>query len=225
MIWFTITIDGSGGTAAYSRSMPAANYHLKVFGDAAAGAGTVHLDFAAETSIECDGAGTLQYTYDSGYLPLGEYVIDVQGERKTIELLSERPPTTTQAPTLTPSPTPPPARTFSLVANEIDYTLSKDLMGGFAPYALEPIRTLSTAGCTLILGGPDAPDGVGDVTGRYLDAAEEEAVRKKGSREFFKKNDIFIVAGSDRLMTQAAFSERFIEVAANLISCVEESIV
>jgi hypothetical protein len=65
------------------------------------------------------------------------------------------------------------------------------------------------------MGGPDAPEGVGDIVREVLSDSEEEALREKGAKKVFIKSNIWapeqkiiIVAGSDRENTKDAFDEQ-----------------
>ena len=223
-IWFTMTVQASNGVASYSTSLISGRKTLKVFGNALSGASVVKLRFTAQTPVKCDNLGSLLFTFDSRYLPLGAYTITVGGERQTIQLLGSRPVTPTPTPSLTPtpSPTPPPKTWVVLVANDVDYGLSRDLVVKLIPYGIGVVRSSSPESCALILGGPDAYNGVGVVVRGFLTSSEVDLIRVDGSKVFLRKGRTFIVAGSDRDMTYTAFKERFVEVAANLVSCGDE---
>jgi len=212
LIWFTLESDAVEGVASFTRSVPGGRYTLKVFGDALGSATTVELSFKASTTISCRSDGSFTYTYDSSYLPVGVYTVEVAGEEMMVELSRPESPTTT---------TLPQPEHVTLVANDIDYSLSEELIGRLGDYGLTLVRTMSPGSCALILGGPDAYEGVGMVVRGYLDDEEQELVREHGSRMLFKKGGVLIVAGSDREMTHRAFEERFAEVAANLLACLE----
>jgi hypothetical protein len=185
------------------------------------GASVVKLDFTAATDIECDGGGNLVFTYDSDYLPLGSYTLQTGGDSETIELLAEGSgsgSSSTSTPPPTPTPTPVPSSDVRLIANEIDYVLSADLLAKLKLYNVFVMNSSAPQQCTLILGGPDAM-ATGDVVKSYLSFGEQDLVRQEGSKEIFKKDSVLIVAGSDRFKTHEAFEDGFMEVVANLISC------
>jgi len=92
LIWISITREGKDGTASYSRNMGKGDYRIKLSGNAIDGAENVKLNFKAESSVECSQEGDFEYTYDSAYLPAGDYTIKVGGETEKSELLSEEPP-------------------------------------------------------------------------------------------------------------------------------------
>jgi hypothetical protein len=219
LIWITITVQGSNGVASYGSSIISGKRRLKVFGNALAGASTVKLDFTAKTDVLCDGAGNLLFTYDSQYLPTGLYTIKVGGDERLIELYSEK-PSSTGGGAGTPTPTPVPGDAFYLVANEVDFDLSRDLIDDLEQYHLVAVSTSTPQSCTLVLGGPDALFGTGEIVRSYLSMEEQERVRRAGSKEFFAKPRLLVVAGSDRAKTHEAFGERFMEVVAHLVSCV-----
>jgi len=111
-----------------------------------------------------------------------------------------------------------------LLANSIDYALAGDFISylenkgtyvkrinasEFANYREEKF--------IVILGGPDAPEGVGEIVKEYLTKEEQSFLRTKGSRKMHVKTvqattqtgeqKIFIFAGSDRNETKKAHEE------------------
>ncbi|MFQ6088842.1 MAG: metal-dependent hydrolase [Candidatus Methanofastidiosia archaeon] len=108
-----------------------------------------------------------------------------------------------------------------LLANSIDYELASDLIGFLHNKGHEVIHITAEEfddykdeKFIVILGGPDAPEGVGEIVSRLLTEEEKEFLRKEGNRKFFLKvnvyikgQKIFIFAGSDRWQTRKAHQE------------------
>lgn len=221
LIWLTITVDGSGGVASYGTSIISGKKKMKVYGDALSGASSVTLRFTAATNVDCDSMGDLLYTYDSEFLPLGPYTISVGGSSKVIELYSTVPgPGVTSTTTSSTTTTTNPFSGVVVVANDIDYGLNLDLINILiGRYSLPLTRQPGPGDCTLILGGPDAYDGVGSIVQGFLSESEENAVRVPGAASFYKKGNVFILGGSDRDHTRGSFVDNQVEVAAYLNSC------
>jgi hypothetical protein len=66
----------------------------------------------------------------------------------------------------------------------------------------------------VILGGPDASEGVGKIVQGVLTGDEQNYLREKGNRKMYVKDDVwtqeqavFVIAGSDRNGTQEAHKE------------------
>ncbi len=113
---------------------------------------------------------------------------------------------------------------ITLVANSIDYSLATDFIGYWKNIGMRKSLTHITAldfeqhkggWVIVILGGPDAPEGVGEIVQQILTKEEQASVRVQGSRKMFSKENlwasehqtIFIIAGSDRNQTKLASSE------------------
>jgi hypothetical protein len=71
----------------------------------------------------------------------------------------------------------------------------------------------------VILGGPDAYEGVGEIVGEILDESEQGWLREKRNRGMYVKTNLWrtgqvviIIAGSDREQTQKACEESKVEV-------------
>ena len=106
-----------------------------------------------------------------------------------------------------------------LLANDIDFTRAKDFVTFLEDNGFEVVRiqaselgTYKGEELIIILGGADAPDGVGDVVRSVLDE-REQALTRTGTRYFLKKNvwaqdqRVFIFSGSDRDGTKQAHTE------------------
>ncbi len=108
-----------------------------------------------------------------------------------------------------------------VVANEIDYGLASDFVRFLSEKGIEVVRADSRAfgqheseKFIVILGGPDAYDGIGGIVEGILLKAEQDDLRIKGNRRMIIKADvfsygqaIFIFAGSGREQTQLAHIE------------------
>ncbi len=76
----------------------------------------------------------------------------------------------------------------------------------------------------IILGGPDAPEGVGEVVRQVLSEDEQKFLRQKGNRKMFVKTNVwtqgqvvFVIAGSDRTETKKAHEENRDEADKKII--------
>ena len=106
-----------------------------------------------------------------------------------------------------------------LLANSIDFSLASDLIEFFNNDGLEVIHATNAdfdqyknQKFIIILGGPDAYEGIGNITQQCLSDSQEEFLRSKGNRKMSIKTNVwsqqgqmvFIIAGSDRYETQSA---------------------
>lgn len=116
---------------------------------------------------------------------------------------------------------PPEKPKVVMLANSIDYDLAVDFTDflndsgfevvsvtapGFDDYKSEKI--------IIILGGPDAPEGVGDIVQAVLTEEEANAIREPNAKKMLVKLDLWaagqkviVLAGSDRNQTKAAHEE------------------
>ncbi len=110
---------------------------------------------------------------------------------------------------------------ITLVANTIDYDLADEFID-FLDMNNAIITTISAADfpehqedkIILVLGGPDAYDGIGYIVQDILDGNEIEWIRKEGNFTMFIKTNtwrdgqlILVLAGSDRDLTKAACTQ------------------
>lgn len=116
-----------------------------------------------------------------------------------------------------------------ILANSIDYDLATDLFGFLKNKGMETVHATATdfeqyknEKFIVILGGPDAYDGVGDVVMRILSEDEQNSIREKGNRKKYVKINpwgvrpgqrVTVLAGSDRNQTKKAHQEHRGEVA------------
>jgi plastocyanin len=108
-----------------------------------------------------------------------------------------------------------------LLANDIDYELAQDFFGFLGNKGMEVTRVTAEnfeankkEKFIVILGGPDAYDGVGEIVRQALSEEEEEYLRAKGNRKMYVKTNVWhkgqvvhVIAGSDRNETKKAHEE------------------
>ncbi|RMF91219.1 MAG: hypothetical protein D6733_01705 [Methanobacteriota archaeon] len=152
------------------------------------------------------------------------------------------------APPPTPSPTPPatsppppetsppqpetPKTRIVVLANSIDYSLAAGFFGFLEGRGFDVVHVTAadfdqykTEPFIVILGGPDAPEGVGEVVQGILTMAEGESIRKAGARRLYIKTDrwtsgqkVAVIAGSNRQETAMAEDESRAEIASEAAS-------
>lgn len=110
-----------------------------------------------------------------------------------------------------------------VLANSIDYNLASEFFGFLKNNGIEVINTnaqdfdrYKTERFVVILGGPDAYEGVGSIVQSpgLLTSDEQNYLRTKGNRKMFVKTNVwaqgqkvYVIAGSDRIQTQNAHFE------------------
>jgi hypothetical protein len=109
-----------------------------------------------------------------------------------------------------------------VVANSIDLNLSSDFISFIEDNGIYVKHTSAKDfnkdyDTIIILGGPDAPEGVGDIVRQVLSEETQELLRVSGKRGVFVNENpwwpryghktITVIAGSDRFETQRAVSE------------------
>ena len=125
-----------------------------------------------------------------------------------------------------------------LVANSIDSVLATDFLAYLDENNIDA-TSVNATGLTesakvenrliIILGGPDAPEGIGELVSGILTEEEASKVRGAGSELFTVKYDtytyrysakqkVIILAGSDRVATQASAMNSREEIKAKIIS-------
>ncbi len=120
------------------------------------------------------------------------------------------------------SETPPPEKPKATVlANSIDYDLAAGFIGFLNDSGFEVVHATASGfedykadGVIIILGGPDAPEGVGEIVQVVLSEEEANAIREPGARRIYVKANfwapaqkVIVLAGSDRNHTKAAHEE------------------
>ena len=121
-----------------------------------------------------------------------------------------------------------------VLANDIDFNLSADFFGFLGNKGMETVRataadfeTYKSEKFIVILGGPDAPDGIGNIVKQILTTQEQNTIRLKDNRMKYVKIDpwgklsgqrVTILAGSDRNETKKAHEENRDGVAQDAAS-------
>jgi len=194
--------------------------------------GTISLyewDFDGDGGYDYNSTSSAETTYS--YVTNGTYnatlrVTDNNGDTGTDTITLTITTTTPPAPVVvggTFTPTLPVAEVL-LVTNSIDFAMA----GEFIDYLVEngiAVTVIAASEFTpsvqmenrliIILGGPDAAEGVGDVVSDILSDSEEDTIRGKGAQRMYTKVDAYterytarqkvvILAGSDRAGTKAS---------------------
>jgi DNA-binding beta-propeller fold protein YncE len=115
------------------------------------------------------------------------------------------------------------------VANSIDKSLGSEFFEYMENQGLEIVQLNATEfeqkkdeKFVVILGGPDAPEGIGEIVQEVLNESEQEQVRQSEAMEMYVKEDVWatgqmvvILAGSTRQQTREAARENRVQVASN----------
>ncbi len=138
--------------------------------------------------------------------------------------------------TVTPAPTPSGgaggrlATRAVVLANSIDRALAADFYGFLRNQGIEIVEA-TAANFTqyksykhiIILGGPDAPEGIGEIVRDLLSEDEETFLRTRGNRKMYVKTSIWttgqvvrIIAGSGRTLTQEEWKANKEDVGNNI---------
>lgn len=124
-----------------------------------------------------------------------------------------------------PSVTKPKPR-IVVLANSIDYALATDFFGFLGNKGIDVIHSNASdfeqyknEKFIVILGGPDAYEGVGEIVKEVLKDDEEKYLRTKGNRKMYVKPNVWtqgqvvnVIAGSNRNETQKAHGENRADV-------------
>ncbi|GBE18577.1 hypothetical protein BMS3Abin16_01182 [archaeon BMS3Abin16] len=111
--------------------------------------------------------------------------------------------------------------TIVVLANSIDFELNSELMVFLDNKGVTVLHATSETfdqyqdkKNIVILGGPDSPEGVGEIVKEVLMNSEQNQIRKKGSSMIFSKTNVWVqsqsvtvIAGSDRKDTQNSANE------------------
>ncbi|MFQ5975678.1 MAG: hypothetical protein ACE5J5_05130 [Candidatus Hydrothermarchaeales archaeon] len=114
-----------------------------------------------------------------------------------------------------------------ILANPIDYGLASDFFGFLRNKGLEIVHATpddfdqyKNKKFIVILGGPDAYDGVGGIVQEVLSEVEQNSIREAGARKKYVKTNIWsqgqrvtVIAGSDRNETKNTEDENKDSVA------------
>jgi len=118
----------------------------------------------------------------------------------------------------------------TIVANSIDKALAEDFFGFLKNEGIEisivdasQFEKVKTSKFLIILGGPDAPEGIGEIVKQLLVEDEQNFLRAKGNRKMYTLTNkyatgqvIHILAGSDRNETRNAHAENKASVSAKI---------
>lgn len=125
-----------------------------------------------------------------------------------------------------------------IVANSLDYPLATEMLSYLAGRGITyevvgagefDADKKANSRLIIVFGGPDAPEGIGDVTREVLSDSEENAIRQSGSQAIYVKHNVWtdrytykqvviVVAGSDRATTQAAGIKYNADVEQRLVT-------
>jgi hypothetical protein len=116
-----------------------------------------------------------------------------------------------------------------VLANSIDYKLNSDFVVFLKNKGMS-VNHITAAEFEdykdekfiVILGGPDAPEGVGDIVKEVLMNNEQNELRNKGNRKMHVKTNVWttgqrvsVIAGSDRTETQSSASENKAQISVS----------
>jgi hypothetical protein len=114
---------------------------------------------------------------------------------------------------------------IAIVSNSADWPTALYLKGyimekGFSCFILRPdeywkIEHLNPS-MVIILGGPKAYEGIGEIVSGYLTEEEQKSLLAKGSMGVFYKDDVVIIAGNTRAETRKAAELYIPKVLARL---------
>jgi hypothetical protein len=107
---------------------------------------------------------------------------------------------------------------IAVIANSIDLELATEFFGFLSNEGMETVHiTASDFGqyneekFMIILGGPDAPEGIGSIVQEILSEAEQNVIREKGAKKIYVKThvwaqgqNVIVIAGSNREETKKA---------------------
>jgi len=89
-IWITKSFESRDGVVHLSLAdIPTGRYKLKVSGSAMPGANEVPITIEAETGVLADSGGSYKLVIDTTGIPEGDYLIEGDGDEKTVRILSK----------------------------------------------------------------------------------------------------------------------------------------
>ncbi len=92
-IWITRSFEAHGGTVYLSgEDIPPGMHKLRISGSAIPGANEVPITIEAETMAKADSKGRYKLVIDTTGIPEGEYLIEGDGDSKTVQILSKGKP-------------------------------------------------------------------------------------------------------------------------------------
>lgn len=124
-----------------------------------------------------------------------------------------------------------------VLSNSIDYELASEFFGFLGNKGMDVIHVSGNdfeqykeEKFVVILGGPDAPEGVGEIVQGVLTADEQDYVRASGNRKMFTKTNVWtngqrvsVIAGSDRDQTKFAHVENRDDVVSSVNEANDQS--
>ena len=127
---------------------------------------------------------------------------------------------------------------ITLLSNSIDFDLGRDLVRFLDNNGMNIVRTTADTfdskkenKFVVILGGPDAPEGIGSIVSEVLSSDEKSFIRTKGNRKMYIKTNVWtqgqvvmIIAGSDRQETQSIGLEKKSDVLSRRQNLKEEEV-
>lgn len=115
----------------------------------------------------------------------------------------------------------PPKPTIVVLANSIDSSNAQEFFDYLKNQGNNVIHSTAmdfdsykNEKFVVILGGPDAPEGIGEFVKETLEENEQDAIRESGAKKIYTKTDVWangqkiiVIAGSNRLQTKSAHLE------------------
>jgi hypothetical protein len=164
------------------------------------------------------------YTFSEGVNSVRIYANDTVGNMNSTEMIYF---TISVPQPVTPIPPGIYKPRAVVLANNIDFNLSSEFFGYLENQGIDVLRVTAsdfndykTSKFIVILGGPDAYEGVGEVVQEMLDDSEEAFLRTPGNRKMYVKTNVWrrgqvvrIIAGSGRDQTRAEAVEKQADVA------------
>jgi len=170
----------------------------------------------------------------SAYGMMGGIATPEPNVSSTQEPTTTPPPITTSTPTTT-APVPELISSKKLriivLANSIDYELAAEFFGFLGNKGMDVTHVdaaefkdggYKEEKFVVILGGPDAPEGIGEIVQNITSSEEQDAIRQKGSRKKYVKTNtwtsgqrVMVIAGSDRNETKNTEDENQDSVATD----------
>jgi hypothetical protein len=119
--------------------------------------------------------------------------------------------------------------TIVVLANSMDYELNSDLFRFLENKGLRVTHTTAenfdkykNEKFIVILGGPDAYEGIGEMVREVLMNNEQNQIRAKGSRKIYVKTNVwthgqrvYVIAGSNRMETKNAVNDNNAQITVN----------
>jgi len=118
----------------------------------------------------------------------------------------------------------------AIITNSIDKVLAQEFFGflknqgiGINVVNASEFEKVKTSKFLIILGGPDAPEGIGEIVKQLISEDEQKFLRRRGNRKMYTLTNnyatgqvIHILAGSDRAETKNAHAENKQSIVAKV---------